>query len=100
MFLVSCLPTLCHAKAHPIATKFLGSSLNHNRSSRTFTVSSPGYISSLLTRLRPSGISHTSSPSIYTPPSYGSTVPQSPTIGDEGADDGDTCRVCGNWVVI
>jgi hypothetical protein len=65
-FLVSCLSTLYHAKAHPIATKFLGFSLAHNRSSRTFTVSYLGYVPTLLTRLRPSGIAHTSSPSIYT----------------------------------
>ena len=61
-FLVSCLSTLYHCKAHPIATTFLGFSLDHNRSSRTFTVSYPGYVSTLLTRLRPSGIAHTSSP--------------------------------------
>jgi hypothetical protein len=82
-FLVSCLSTLYHAKAHPIATRLLGFSLNHNRSSRTFSVSYPGYVSTLLTHLRPSGIAHTSSPSIYTPLSYGSTTPQSPTTLDD-----------------
>ncbi len=75
-FLVSCLSTSYHAKTHPLATKFLGFSLAHNRSSRIFTVSYPGYISTLLTRLQPSGIAHTSSPSIYTPPVYGSAAPQ------------------------
>ena len=63
-YLVSCLSTLYHVKAHPIASSFLGFSLSHNRSSRTFTISYPGYVSTLLTRLRPSGITHTSSPSI------------------------------------
>jgi hypothetical protein len=81
-YLVSCLSTLYHVKAHPIASSFLGFSLSHNRSSRTFTVSYPGYVSTLLTRLRPSGITHTSSPSIYIPPSYGSAAPQCPTTLD------------------
>ncbi len=48
-FLVSCLSTLYHV--NNIVTKFLGLSLAHNRSSRTFTVSYPGYVSTLLTRL-------------------------------------------------
>jgi hypothetical protein len=81
-FLVSCLSTLYHVKAHPIASSFLGFSLYHNRSNRTFSVSYPGYVSTLLTRLRPVGIAHTSSPFIYTPPSYGSSEPQSPTSLD------------------
>jgi hypothetical protein len=67
----------------PIASKFLGFLLTHIRSSRTFSVSYPGYVSTLLTRLRPSGIAHTFSPSIYIPPSYGSTIPQSPTTFDD-----------------
>jgi hypothetical protein len=81
-FLVSCLSTLYHVKAHPIASSFLGFSLAHNRLTRTFTVSYPGYISTLLTRLRPHGVAHTASPFIYTPPSYGSHTPQSPTSLD------------------
>jgi hypothetical protein len=81
-FLVPCLSTLYHVKAHPIASSFLGFALAHNRSSRTFTVSYPGYVSTLLTRLRPHGVAHTSSPFIYIPPSYGSSEPQSPTSLD------------------
>jgi hypothetical protein len=38
-FLVSCLSTLYHAKAHPIASKFFGFAVSHNRTARTFTVS-------------------------------------------------------------
>ncbi len=68
-FLVSCLSTLYHVKAHPIASSFLGFSLYHHRSNRTFSVSYPEYVSTLLTRLRPLGIAHTSSPFVYTPPS-------------------------------
>jgi hypothetical protein len=36
----------------------------------------------LLTRLRPLGVKHTASPCVYTPPSYDSTAPQSPTSLD------------------
>ena len=81
-FLVSTLSLLYHAKAHPISTKFLGFSLNHNRSLKTLSLSYPGYISTLLTRLRPNGVSPASSPSVYTPPSFGSRAPQSPTGPD------------------
>ena len=51
-FLVSCLSSLYQVKAHPIASKFLGFSIQHDRSHHIFTVSYPGYISTLLTRLR------------------------------------------------
>jgi hypothetical protein len=81
-FLVSCLSTLYHAKAHPIASKFLGFSVSHNRSARTFTVSYPGYASHLLARLCPHGVPSCNSPSIYTPPVFGSRAPQSPTGPD------------------
>jgi hypothetical protein len=52
-FIVSCLSTLYHVKAPPIASKFLGFSVFHYCSAQTFTVSYPGYVPSLLTRLRP-----------------------------------------------
>ena len=81
-FLVSCLSTLYHAKAHPIASKFLGFAVSHNRTARTFTVSYPGYASHLLARLRPLGVPPCNSPSIYTPPVFGSRAPQSPTGPD------------------
>jgi hypothetical protein len=81
-FLVSCLTTLYHVKAHPLASKFLGFALQHDLSNHTFTVSYPGYVSTLLTRLRPLGIKHTASPFIYTLPAYGSSAPQSPTTLD------------------
>jgi hypothetical protein len=41
---------------------FLGLSPHHNRSNRTFTVSYPGYVSTLLARLRPHGVQNTASP--------------------------------------
>ncbi len=81
-FLVSCLSTLYHAKAHPIASKFLGFSVSHNRTARTFTVSYPGYAAHLLVRLRPLSVPPSSSPSIYTPPVFESRAPQSPTGPD------------------
>jgi hypothetical protein len=57
------LTTLFHAKAHPIASKFLGFSVSHNRTARTFTVSYPGYAAHLLARLRPLGVPPCNSPS-------------------------------------
>ncbi len=73
-YLVSCLTTLYHVKAHPTGTKFLGFTVKHDRPSRTLAVSYPGYVT-LLTRLRPQGVSPASSPSLYTAPSYGSRAP-------------------------
>jgi hypothetical protein len=81
-YLVSCLTTLYHVKAHPTGTKFLGFTVQHDRPSRTLTVSYPGYVTTLLTRLRPQGVPPASSPSLYTSPSYGSRAPQSPTGPD------------------
>jgi hypothetical protein len=80
--LVSCLSILYHAKAQPIASKFLGLSISHNRTARTFTASYPGFTSHLLARLRPLDVSPCNSPSIYTPPVFGSRAPQS-TIGPD-----------------
>jgi hypothetical protein len=83
-FLVSTLPLIYHVKAHPVSTKFLGFTItsNHNRSLKTLSVSYLGYVSTLLARLRPNGVRPTSSPFLYTPPSYGSRPPQSPTGPD------------------
>jgi hypothetical protein len=81
-FLVSRLSTLYHAKAHLIASKFLGFSVSHNRIARTFTVSYPSYASHLLARLRPLVVPPCNSPSIYTLPVFGSRAPQSPTGPD------------------
>jgi hypothetical protein len=81
-YLVSILSLAYHCKAHPVSSKFLGFSIHHNRSSRSLSLSYPGYIATLLTRLRPNGVTPTASPTIYTPPSYGSKAPQSPTGPD------------------
>jgi hypothetical protein len=81
-YLVSCLTTLYQIKSHPTGTKFLGFTITHDRIPGTLVVSYPGYVASLLARLRPHGVPHASSPSIYTPPSYGSHAPQSRTGPD------------------
>jgi hypothetical protein len=78
-FLVSCLSTLYHAKTRPITSKFLGFSVSHNRSAKTFTVSYPGYASHLIARLRPLGVPPCNSPSIYTPASH-RQLPGSPVL--------------------
>ena len=78
-YLVSSLSHLYQVKAHPVATKYLGFHIVHNRVHRTLSLSYPGYIDALLLRLRPRGVKAASSPSIYTPPHYGSSQPQQPT---------------------
>jgi hypothetical protein len=50
-YLVSCLTTLYHVKAHPTGTKFLGFTVKHGRPSRTLAVSYPGYITTLRVRV-------------------------------------------------
>ena len=78
-FLVSCLASVYHVKAHPQATKFLGFTINHDRRARTLSIAYPGYIDALLARLRPEGVRPCSTPSIYVPPRYGLTTPPSAT---------------------
>jgi hypothetical protein len=81
-FLVSILSLLYHMKALPVSSKFLGFTLNHNCSTRSLFLSYPGYVSTLLTRLRPHGLPPAASPTLYIPPSYGSRAHQSPTGPD------------------
>ena len=75
--------TLYHVKAHPLAHSFLGFNINHDRRLRTLSLSYPGYVDSLLARLRPDGIKGCATPSIYTPPRFGSITPQTPTVDPE-----------------
>ncbi len=82
-YLVQCLASINHVKAHPIATKFLGFTLKHDRQLRTFAISYPGYADALLTRLRPEGVKPCNTPSVYTLPRFGSTAPQVPTADTE-----------------
>jgi hypothetical protein len=82
-YLVQCLSTLYHVKVHPLATSFLGLHVEHDRHLRILALSYPGYVDSLLARLRPEGVRSTDTPSIYTPLRFGSTAPQSPTVDPE-----------------
>ena len=77
-FLVSCLSRLYHVKSHPVASKFLGFALSHNRAERTLSLSYPGYVDALLLRLRPLGVKPATTPAIYHPPIYGSSAPNLP----------------------
>jgi hypothetical protein len=78
-YLISCLSRLYHVKSHPIASKFLGFAITHDRSQRTLSLSYPGYIDALLHRLRPHGVKPAASPAVYHPPVYGSLAPQHAT---------------------
>ncbi len=77
--LISCLSRLYHVKSHPIASKFLGFAISHDRSQRTLSLSYPGYVDALLHRLRPQGVKPAASPAVYHPPVYGSSAPQHAT---------------------
>jgi hypothetical protein len=91
-YLVSCLASLYHVKAHPQATRFLGFTINHDRQARTLSLAYPGYIDALLARLRPDGIRPCSTPPIYVPPRYGLTTPQSATIDQEPPASAAKCK--------
>jgi hypothetical protein len=78
-YLISCLSRLYHVKSHPIASKFLGFAISHNRSQRTLSLSYPGYVDALLHRLRPHGVKPAASPAIYHPPVFGLSAPQHAT---------------------
>ncbi len=78
-YLISCLSRLYHVKSHPIASKFLGFAITHDRSQRTLSLSYPGYVDALLHRLRPHGVKLAASPAVYHPPVYGSSAPQHAT---------------------
>ena len=79
-YLLSHLSQIYTMTAFPVATSFLGYTIAHDRSARTITLSYPGYIRDLISRLRPMGVKHYKSPSIYTPIVYGSTTPQTTFI--------------------
>ena len=57
-------------------TKYLGLTVDHNRTDRTITLSLPGYIAKLLQSVCPDGVKPAHSPFIYEPVVYGCTAPQ------------------------
>ena len=56
--------------------RFLGFDIDYDETARIMTLSLPGYIRKLLTTVCPDGIKFADSPSIYEPPVFGSTAPQ------------------------
>jgi hypothetical protein len=60
--------------------KYLGMSLAIDRTARHVTLTMPGYIAKLLTRVRPNGIKGAHTPSIYIQPIYGKAVTQKATV--------------------
>ena len=78
--LIAVLSKLHHVKASPIATTFLGFTIRHDRLNRLIILSMPNYIPNMLLRFRPNGVRPAKSPSIYAPPTYGSTAPQAATL--------------------
>jgi len=86
--LCSHLRLLYAIKPHPVGSQFLGFTIVHDRRARTISLSYPGYIASLLARVRPGGVKHAETPSIYHAPNYGSSGPQisrrdsTPTVSD------------------
>ena len=60
--------------------KYLGMSLAIDRTARHVTLTMPGYIAKLLTRVRPNGVKGAHTPSIYIQPIYGKAVTQKATV--------------------
>ena len=79
-YLVQCLSTLYQVKAHPIAHTFLGFRLAHDRRLRNLALSYPGYVDSMMTRLRLAGVKGCATPSIYTPPPLWLGGPPAPNL--------------------
>jgi hypothetical protein len=59
-----------------VGKRFLGFDVDCDETARVMTLSLPGYTRKLLTTARPDGIKFADSPSIYEPPAFGSTAPQ------------------------
>ena len=75
--LLSSLQELYSCTSSPVATRYLGLTLAHDRRARSLRVSMPGYIANLLASVCPSAPPrHARSPSIYTPPVFGKRGPQ------------------------
>ena len=70
-YLISALRELYEIKIDWTGAKYIGFTIQFNRDKKTVTLSMPAYIANVLQRFVPSKLSGASSPSIYTPPSYG-----------------------------
>ena len=69
--LISALCELHETKIDWTGAKYIGFTIQFHRDKKTVTLSMPAYIAKVLQRFGPSKLSGASSPSIYTPPSYG-----------------------------
>ena len=74
--LVDSLQALYNVTVEPVGKRFLGFDIDYDETARIMTLSLPGYIRKLLTSVCPDGIKFADSPSIYEPPVFGSTAPQ------------------------
>ena len=76
--LISCLSQKYELKVHRTGNlyKYLGYTIDYDRTARTLELSMPDYIPAMLERLRPNCSRTAPSPAIYTPPSYGQKSPQ------------------------
>ena len=60
-------------------TKFVGLTINYNRTKRYLEISCPGYVSKVLKRFAHRNIKPCDSPMIYVPPIYGVTTQEALT---------------------
>jgi hypothetical protein len=80
--LITTLKLLYEIKIDWTGNKYLGFNINFNRINQSVELSMPGYIEKVLRRFAPQLSYGSASPSIYTPPSYGSTTPQQSVTED------------------
>jgi len=74
--LIATLRSLYELKVDWSGKQYLGLTIVFDSAARTVTLSMPGYIPKVLTRFRPFLTRGAASPAIYTPPTYGSKLPQ------------------------
>ena len=74
--LLDTLRTKYQIKVDETGSKYLGMNIDIRRDLGYLSLSIPGYVMKALTRFSPNNTSGALSPSVYTPPVYGSTAPQ------------------------
>ena len=81
-YLISTLTQLYQLTINWKGDKYLGFTINHDKSARRLSLSMPNYIPTALERFGHLITHGAASPAIYTPPSYGSTTPQLTAVDD------------------
>lgn len=78
--LIATIRELYELKVDWTGKQYLGLTIMFDSAAHTVTLSMPGYITKVITRFRPNMTRGAQSPAIYTPPSYGSRLPQTISV--------------------